>query len=82
MHHLGTGHAHRGTRIVAIADDATVTVIKLETSEIPSSHTIDPDRTYWRNTQRAPGRWPGLADCHTCRDSGVTHVSTHHIGGA
>lgn len=59
MHHLGIGYAHRGTRILAIADDTTVTVIKLETSEILSTHTIDPDKTYWRNTQRAPGRWPG-----------------------
>ncbi len=23
------------------------------------SHTIEPTKTYWRNTQRAPGRWPG-----------------------
>lgn len=59
MHHLGVGYPHRGTRILAIADDTTVTVIHLETSEILSTHTIEPDKAYWRNTQRAPGRWPG-----------------------
>ena len=60
MHHLGVGYAHRGTRVLAIADDTTVTVIKLETGEILSTHDIDPDRAYWRNTQKSPGRWPGL----------------------
>ncbi len=59
MHHLGVGNAHRGTKILAIADDTTVTVIKLETGEILSTNNIDPAKTYWRNTQRAPGRWPG-----------------------
>jgi hypothetical protein len=57
MHHLGVGYAHRPK--LAIADEATVTVIDLETGEILSAHNIDPAKTYWRNTQRAPGRWPG-----------------------
>jgi len=35
-------------------------VIALETGEILSTHDIDPNRTYWRNTQRTPGRWPGV----------------------
>lgn len=60
MHHLGVGYAHRGTRILAIADDAKVTVINLATSEILSHHDIDPAKHYWRNTQRTPGRWPGV----------------------
>ena len=59
MHHLGVGYAHRGTRVLAIADEGTVTVTKLETGQILSTHDIDPAKTYWRNTQRAPGRWPG-----------------------
>jgi transposase InsO family protein len=59
MHHLGVGYAHRGLKILAIADDTTVTVTNLATGEILSTHTIDPTNTYWRNTQRAPGRWPG-----------------------
>jgi transposase InsO family protein len=59
LHHLGVGYTHAGTRILAIADDTTVTVIQLETGEILSTHDIDPAKHYWRNTQRAPGRWPG-----------------------
>ena len=56
---LGAGYANCGTRILALADDTTVTTIELETGEILSTHTIDPTNHYWRNTQRAPGRWPG-----------------------
>lgn len=59
MHHLGIGYAHARTRVLAIADDTTVTVTALETGEILSTHTIDPTKTYWRNTQRPPGRRPG-----------------------
>ena len=59
MHHLGIGTTHRGKHVLAIADNTTVTVIELDTSEILATHTIDPDKHYWRNTQRAPGRWPG-----------------------
>ena len=59
MHHLGVGYAHARKRVLAIADQTTVTVIELETAEILSTHEINPDKTYWRNTQRPPGRWPG-----------------------
>jgi hypothetical protein len=59
MHHIGVGYPHRGTRVLATADNTTVTVVDLETGEILSHHDIDPAKTYWRNTQRAPGRWPG-----------------------
>ncbi len=45
--------------VLAIADDNTVTVIVLETGEILSTHQVQPEKNYWRNTQRAPGRWPG-----------------------
>ena len=45
-------------RILAIADQTTVTVMDLTTGEILSTHTIDPDRSYWRNQQKSPGRWP------------------------
>ncbi|VBA41123.1 hypothetical protein LAUMK191_03845 [Mycobacterium attenuatum] len=24
-----------------------------------SSHIIDPDKNYWRNQNKNPGRWPG-----------------------
>jgi len=59
MHHLGIGATHARKRVLAIADDTTVTVIALETGEILSTHLIQPAKTYWRNQQRSPGRWPG-----------------------
>jgi transposase InsO family protein len=59
MHHLGIGAAHARKRVLAIADDTTITVIALDTAEILSTHLIDPTKTYWRNQQRSPGRWPG-----------------------
>ena len=61
MHHLGIGAANAGKRILALADQTTITVIELHTGEILSAHHIDPDKTYWRNQQRSPGRWPGPA---------------------
>lgn len=60
MHHLGIGAHQRGTQILAIADQHTITVIALITGEILSTHDINPEKSYWRNTQRSPGRWPGL----------------------
>ena len=36
-----------------------VTVVALDTGEILSTHLIEPDRRYWRNQRRDPGRWPG-----------------------
>ena len=59
MHHLGIGVAHAHTKVLAIADERTITVIELSTGEILSKHTIQPDKTYWRNNTREPGRWPG-----------------------
>ncbi|QAY72257.1 IS481 family transposase [Agromyces protaetiae] len=59
MHHLGIGANHRGTPVILIADEHTVTVIALRTGEIIATNTIDPNKAYWRNTMRAPGRWPG-----------------------
>jgi len=58
MHHLATGAANARRRVLAISDQTTVTVIDLTTGEILSTHTIDPDRSYWRNQQKSPGRWP------------------------
>ena len=61
MHHLGIGAKHRSKRILAITDDTEITVIELTTGEVLSTHIIDPDRSYWRNQQRVPGRWPGTS---------------------
>ena len=58
MHHLGVGANNAHRRVLAIADQTTVTVIDLLTGEVLSTHTIDPDRSYWRNQQKSAGRWP------------------------
>ena len=59
MHHLRIGAAHAGRRVLAIVDEREVTVVALDTGEVLSSHRIEPERGYWRNTRRDPGRWPG-----------------------
>lgn len=59
MHHLGLGVANARKRVLAISDDTTITVIELLTGEVLSTHNIEPGKSYWRNQQRAPGRWPG-----------------------
>lgn len=59
VHHLDIGAHHARARVLAIADETTVTVIELETAEILSRHIIEPTKTYWRTTQGPPGRWPG-----------------------
>jgi hypothetical protein len=58
MHHLGIGTAHARKRVLALADDHQITVTDLATGEVLSAHLIEPDKTYWRNQNRAPGRWP------------------------
>ena len=61
MHHLGIGAAHRGKHCILIADDTNVTIVHLATGEILAINTINPEKTYWRNTMKAPGRWPGTS---------------------
>src|ERR1700729_1260151 len=58
MHHLGTGAKHARKRVLAFADDHHITVADLTTGEILSTHQIEPNKTYWRNQMREPGRWP------------------------
>ena len=59
LHHLNIGAAHARQRVLAIVDEHEVTVVALDTGEILSTHRIEPDRRYWRNQRRDPGRWPG-----------------------
>jgi transposase InsO family protein len=59
MHHLGTGAAHARKRVLAFADDQRITVVDLTTGEVLSVHLIEPNKSYWRNEMREPGRWPG-----------------------
>jgi transposase InsO family protein len=58
MHHLGTGRPNARKQVLALADDTHVTVIELETGEILSTHLIQPHKSYWRNQNKEPGRWP------------------------
>lgn len=44
-----------GTILVATA----VTVLSKTSNHEISTHTIDPNKNYWRNQQKNPGRWPG-----------------------
>ncbi len=58
MHHLAIGAKHIGKRVLALTDQHQVTVIELDTGEVLSTHDIQPNKSYWRNTQKEPGRWP------------------------
>ena len=58
MHHLGVGATHARKRVLAFADDHHITVADLATGEVLSVHQIDPNKTYWRNQNKQPGRWP------------------------
>jgi transposase InsO family protein len=59
LHHLGVGAAHARRRVLAIVDEREVTVVALATGEVLSTHRIEPERSYWRDQRRDPGRWPG-----------------------
>jgi hypothetical protein len=61
MHRLHAGVEHARKRVLAFADDHQVTVADLATGEVLSTHLIEPNKTYWRNQNRNPGRWPGSA---------------------
>jgi transposase InsO family protein len=59
MHHLGVGATHARKRVLAFADDHHITVTDLLTGEVLSVNQIQPDKSYWRNQKKEPGRWPG-----------------------
>jgi len=59
MHHLGVGAKHARKRVLAFADDHQITVAEITTGEVLSTHQIDPNKSYWRNQNKEPGRWPG-----------------------
>lgn len=59
LHHLGVGRDHQGQPALILVDATTVTVTNLNTGEILSTHTIEPDKKYWRNHNKEPGRWQG-----------------------
>lgn len=59
LHHLGIGITHAHTPVLILVTTHTVTVISKTSHHVLSSHTIDPDKNYWRNQNKNPGRWPG-----------------------
>lgn len=59
MHHLGVGAKHARKRVLALADDHQVLITDLTTGEVLSRHLIEPTKSYWRNQNKEPGRWPG-----------------------
>lgn len=44
--------------MLAIADEDAITVTDLNTGEIISRHFIEPNKNYWRDQNKKPGRWP------------------------
>ncbi|MBV8786251.1 MAG: IS481 family transposase [Mycobacterium sp.] len=58
LHHLGIGRAHAGTPVLILVT-TTVTVLSNPDLQVIATHHINPDRNYWRNQQKSPGRWPG-----------------------
>jgi hypothetical protein len=58
LHHLKIGAAYARRHVLAIADESEVTVVALDTGEVLSTHRIEPEKGYWRNQRRDPGRWP------------------------
>jgi hypothetical protein len=59
LHHLGIGRTHAHTPVLILVTSHTVTVISKNQHHVLSSHHIDPERNYWRNQTKNPGRWPG-----------------------
>jgi hypothetical protein len=68
LHHLGIGITHAHTSVLILVTTTTVTVLSKTGHHILSSHHIDPDKNYWRNQTKNPGRWPGKS---------VTNDATH-----
>ncbi|HEY4267445.1 MAG TPA: IS481 family transposase [Galbitalea sp.] len=59
LHHLGVGHDHARKPVLILADETSVTITDHNTGEILGNYLIDPDKNYWRNQTKEPGRWPG-----------------------
>jgi transposase InsO family protein len=61
MHHLGVGKDHARKRVLILVDQTKAIVTEEHTGEILSEHLIEPEKNYWRNQLRNPGRWPGFS---------------------
>jgi hypothetical protein len=62
LHHLGIGRTDAHTPVLILVDHHTVTVVSKNHHHVLSSHHVDPDRNYWRNQNKNPGRWPGICN--------------------
>ncbi len=58
LRHLPAGITNARTRVLALADDHHVLITDLTSGEVLSRHLIEPAKGYWRNQNKAPGRWP------------------------
>ena len=56
LHHIGTGRAHAGTRVLLLVQDLNIRVINAGTGELPRELVLDPSKSY-QATGRRPG-WP------------------------
>jgi transposase InsO family protein len=59
LHHLGVGHDHARKPVLILTDATQATVTDQHTGEILGIYDIDPNRNYWANKTKEPGRWPG-----------------------
>ena len=56
LHHIGTGRAHAGTRVLLLVQDLDIRVINADTGELIRELLLDPDKDY-QPTGR-PSGWP------------------------
>jgi hypothetical protein len=61
LHHMGVAKEHSRKHVLILIDKTKVTVTHQDTGEILSEHLIEPEKNYWRNQLRNPGRWPGFS---------------------
>lgn len=54
LHHLGIGRAHATTPVLILVTTTTVTVLTKTTHHLIATHTINPTRNYWPNTNKKP----------------------------
>jgi transposase InsO family protein len=59
LHHLGVGRDHARKPVLILTDETSVTITENTTGEILGTYLIEPDKNYWRNQTKEPGRWPG-----------------------
>lgn len=58
LHHLGIGRHYAKHEVLILVDEHEVTVTNQTTGEILGTYDINPDRNYWANKTKKPGRWP------------------------